>query len=189
MNFYKKHMLLGIICLISAILSTISVICGIIPYLAFCLCAFVLMKNKKALGIVAALAIGFVGVPLFDFIYSRLTTSFMTSLPFGILVLLVQAVVYFGLFILVNSWIRKEKFVFSAPTGILTVICIAIYSLLEGARSYALVTAINQAFGQGTLIDWLNVQDGGNIFVSIISELAFFAVLWCISIRFIKEDQ
>lgn len=185
----KKQMLLGIVCLASAILSNLPVVSAIIVYLAFCLCSFALMKSKKTLGIVAVLTIGFVGLPLFDFIYSRFTTSFMTSLPFGILVLLVQAVVYFGLFILVNSWIRKEKFAFSAPMGILTVICIAIYSLLEGSRSFTLVAAMNQTIGQGALLDWLNVLDGGNAFVGIISEIAFFAALWCISIRFIEEGQ
>lgn len=189
MKLSKKHILLGSICLTSAILSNVPVVCAIIPYLAFCLCSFALMNGKKAIGTVTVLLIGFVGLPLFKFVYSMLTVSFMTTPIANVLVLLVHTGVYFGLFILINSWIRKEKFAFSLTMGILTVICIAIYCAVEGLRIFALFSAMNQAMEQGALINWLNVIDGGNIFVSIISELAFFAALWCVSIRFIKKDQ
>ena len=81
MTLSKKHILLGIICLISAILRSISVVSVIVPYLAFCLCSFfVIMKGKKAFGIIIVLLFGLVGLPFFEFVYSMLTASFMTTL-------------------------------------------------------------------------------------------------------------
>ena len=98
MKLSKKHILLGSICLTSAILSNVPVVCAIIPYLAFCLCSFALMNGKKAIGTVTVLLIGFVGLPLFKFVYSMLTVSFMTTPIANVLVLLVHTVVYFVFF-------------------------------------------------------------------------------------------
>ena len=47
---------------------------------------------------------------------------------------------------------------------------------------------MNQAIEQGALIDWLNVMDSGNLFVNILSGIVFYAALWCVSIRHIKEN-
>ena len=114
MKISKRHIILGIICLISAILRCISSISIIIPYLAFCLCSFVIgMKGKKAFGIMIVLLLGLVGLPVFKFVYATFTTSFMATLLTSILTSLVQTCVYFGLFILANSWISKEKISFS----------------------------------------------------------------------------
>ena len=78
MKISKRHIILGIICLISAILQCISSISIIIPYLAFCLCSFVIgMKGKKTFGIIIVLLLGLVGLPVFEFVYSMLTASLM----------------------------------------------------------------------------------------------------------------
>ena len=189
MTLSKKHILLGIICLISAILRSVPVVSVIIPYLAFCLCSFVVgVKGKKAFGIIIVLLFGLVGLPLFEFVYSMLTTSLMTTMFASVLILLVQTCVYFGLFILVNSSISKEKFSFSLITGILTISCIVVYSVLEGLQAFALFNAMNQAVEQGALVDWLNVIDSGSVFVSILSGIIFYVALWCTSTRFIKEN-
>ena len=111
----------------------------------------------------------------------------MATLITGVLTSLVQTCIYFGLFILVNSWINKEKFSFSLITGILAVSCTVIYSVLGGLQSFALFNAMNQAVGQGALVDWLNVMGGGNLLVNVLSGIVFYMALWCISIRFIKE--
>lgn len=188
MNISKKHILLGIICLISAILCALSVVSTVIPYLAFCLCSLIVgPKGKKVFGIVIALLVGLIGLPLLNSIYSSLTAPFTTTLFANVFTLLVQSCIYFGLFILINSWIRKEKFTFSLITGILTLSCIVIYSVIYGVQTFALLNAMKQAIEQGTLIDWLNLLDSGTHFTSIISEIAFFVALWCTSIRFIKE--
>ena len=189
MTLSKKHILLGIICLISAIFRCISSISIIIPYLAFCLCSFVIgMKGKKAFGIIIVLLLGLVGLPVFEFVYSMLTASFMTTLLASVLILLVHTCAYFGLFILLNSSISKEKFSFSLITGILTISCVLVYSVLEGLQAFALFNAMNQAAQQGALVDWLNVIDSGSIFVSILSGIIFYVALWCTSTRFIKEN-
>lgn len=188
MKLSKKHILLGIICLISAILRASSIVSAVIPYLAFCLCSLIVgPKGRKAFGIVTALLIGLLGLPLLDFIYSTLMAPFTTTLFANVFFLLVQACFYLGLFILVVSWIRKEKFTFSLITDILTLACIVAYSVIKGAEEFALLNAMKQAIEQGTLIDWLNLMDSGNPFASILSEIAFFVALWCTSIRFIKE--
>ena len=189
MKLSKKHLIIGIICLISAILRNVSGISVIIPYLAFCLCSFFVgLKGKKTFGIIVVLLFGLVGLPVFEFVYSMLTASFTTTLLATVLILFVQTCVYFGLFVLVNSWIRKERFSFSLITGVLTISCIVVYSMLEGSQVFALLNAMNQAIEQGALIDWLNVIDSGNIFVSILSGIIFYAALWCTSTRFIKEN-
>ena len=189
MKISKRHIILGIICLISAILRCISGISIIIPYLAFCLCSFVAGgKGKKAFEIIIVLLLGLVGLPFFEFVYATFTASFMVTLITGVLTSLVQTCIYFGLFILVNSWINKEKFSFSLITGILTASCTVIYSVLGGLQSFALFNAMNQVARQGTLIDWLNVMDSGNLFVNILSGIVFYAALWCVSIRHIKEN-
>ena len=189
MKISKRHIILGIICLISAILRCIPSISIIIPYLAFCLCSFVIgMKGKKAFGIIIVLLLGLVGVPVFEFVYSMLTASFMTTLLASVLILLVHTCAYFGLFILLNSSISKEKFSFSLITGILTISCVLVYSVLEGLQAFALFNAMNQAVEQGALVDWLNVIDSGSIFVSILSGIIFYVALWCTSTRFIKEN-
>ena len=188
MKISKRHIILGIICLISAILRCISSISIIIPYLAFCLCSFVIgMKGKKAFGIIIVLLLGLVGLPVFEFVYATFTTSFMATLLTSILTSLEQTCVYFGLFILANSWISKEKISFSLITGIPTVSSIVIYSVLEGLQSFAFFNAMNQVAQQGTLVDWLNVIGGGNLLVNVLSGIAFYMALWCTSIRFVKE--
>ena len=189
MKLSKKHLIIGIICLISAILRNVSGISVIIPYLAFCLCSFVIgMRGKNTFGIIIVLLFGLVGLPVFEFVYSMLTASFMTTLLANVLILFVQTCVYFGLFVLVNSWIRKERFSFSLITGVLTISCIVVYSVLEGLQAFALFNAMNQAIEQGALIDWLNVIDSGNILVSILSGIIFYVALWCTSTSFIKEN-
>ena len=189
MKFSKNHLLIGIVCLISAILRNVSGISVIIPYLAFCLCSFFVgLKGKKTFGIIIILLFGLVGLPVFEFVYSMLTASFMTTLLASVLILLVQTCAYFGLFILLNSSISKEKFSFSLITGILTISCILVYSVLEGLQAFALFNAMNQAVEQGALVDWLNVIDSGSIFVSILSGIIFYVALWCTSTRFIKEN-
>ena len=188
MKLSKKHLILGIICLISAILRNVSGIPVIVPYLAFCLCSFVGLKGKKTFGIIVVLLFGLVGLPVFDFVYGMLTASFMTTLLAIVLILFVQTCVYFGLFVLVNSWIRKERFSFSLITGVLTISCIVVYSVLEGLEAVALFNAMNQAIEQGTLIGWLSVIDSRSVFVNILSGIVFYAALWCTSTRFIKEN-
>lgn len=187
MKLSQKHLLLGVICLISAIFCNIAVISVIIPYLAFCLCSFFVgLKGKNAFGIILVLLFGLVGLPVFDFVYSRLTAPIATTYLACILILLVQACVYFGLFVLVNFLIRKEKFSFSLITGIAAISLIVVYSVLEGIQAFALFNAIDQAVEQGALTDWLNVIDGGNIFVSILSGMVFYITLWCVCTRYIK---
>ena len=189
MKFSKNHLLIGIVCLISAILRNVSGISVIIPYLAFCLCSFFVgLKGKKTFGIIIILLFGLVGLPVFEFVYSMLTASFMTTLLASVLILLVQTCAYFGLFILLNSSISKEKFSFSLITGILTISCILVYSVLEGLQAFALFNAMNQAVEKGALVDWLNVIDSGSVFVSILSRIIFYVALWCTSTRFIKEN-
>ena len=189
MKLSKKHLPIGIVCLISSILCNISGISAIIPYLAFCLCSFFVgLKGKKAFGIIIVLLFGLVGLPFFEFVYSMLTVSFMTTLLANVLILFVHTCVYFGMFVLVNSWIGKERFSFSLITGVLTISCILVYSVLEGLQAFALFNAMNQAIEQGALIDWLNVMDSGNLYVSILSGIVFYAALWCTSTRFIKEN-
>jgi len=189
MKLSKNYLPIGIACVISAILSNVSGISVIVPYLAFCLCSFIVgLKGKKAFGIIIILLIGLVGLPVLEFVCSMLTAPLATTLLFSVLVLLVQTCVYFGLFILVNSLMRKEKFSFSLTTGVLTISCIAVYSVIEGSQAFAFFNATNQAARQGALIDWLNVMDSGNLFVSILSGIVFYAALWCISSRFIKEN-
>ena len=189
MKLSKKHLILGIICLISAILRNVSGIPVIVPYLAFCLCSFFVgLKGKKTFGIIIVLLFGLVGLPVFEFVYAMLTASFTTTLLATVLILFVQTCVYFGLFVLVNSWIRKERFSFSLITGVLTISCIVVYSVLEGLQAFALFNAMNQAIEQGTLIAWLNVIDSGNNFVNILSGIIFYVALWCTSTRFIKEN-
>ena len=188
MKFSKKHLLIGIVCLISAILRNVSGISVIIPYLAFCLCSlFVGLKGKKTFGIIIVLLFGLVGLPVFDFVCSMLTSSFMTTLLTNILMLLVQTCVYFVLFVLVNSWIRKEKFSFSLATDVLAILCIAVYSVIEGLRAFAIFNAMNQTVEQGGLFEWLTAMDGGNLFVKILSGIVFYMALWCVSTRFIKD--
>ena len=188
MKLSKNHLIIGIICLISAILRNVSGISVIIPYLAFCLCSFFVgLKGKKTFGIIIVLLFGLVGLPVFEFVYSLLTASFTTMLLTNVLILFVQTCVYFGLFVLVNSWIRKERFSFSLITGVLTISCIVVYSMLEGSQAFALLNAMNQAIEQGALIDWLNVIGGGNLLVDVLSGIAFYMALWCTSIRFVKE--
>ena len=189
MKLSKKHILIGITCLISAIFCNISVISVIIPYLAFCLCSFFIgFRSKKTFGIIIILLFGLVGLPVFEFVYSMLTAPLATTLLFNVLILLVQTCVYFGLFILVNSWIRKENISFSLTTGVLTISFIVVCSVLEGLQAFALFNAMNQAIEQNTLIGWLNVMDSGNLFVSIISGIVFYVALWCVSVRFVKEN-
>ena len=189
MKFSKKHVLIGIICLISAVLSNVYGISAIILYLAFCMCSvFLGLKSKKAFGLIMVLFFGLVALPVLNFVYSMLTASFAKTPLASVLILFVQTCIYFGLFILVNSWIRKEKFTFSLITGILTLSCIVVYSVLEGLQEFALFNATIQAFEQGGLINWLNVIAGGNPFVSIISGIMFYVALWCVSVRFIKEN-
>jgi len=192
MKISKRHIILGIICLISAILRCISGISIIIPYLAFCLCSFIAgVKGKKTFGIINILLLGLVGLPFLEFVYIKFMAlfmaSFMPTLLTSVLTLLVQTCGYFGSFILVNSLINKEKFSFSLITGILTVSCIGIYSVLGGLQSFAFFNAMNQAVQQGTLFDLLNVVGGGNLLVNILSGIVFYMALWCTSIRFIKE--
>ena len=94
MKISKRHIILGIICLISAILRCISSISIMIPYLAFCLCSFVIgMKGKKAFGIMIVLLLGLVGLPVFEFVYATFTTSFMATLLTSILTSLVHTLV------------------------------------------------------------------------------------------------
>ena len=188
MNFSKKHIILGIICLISALLQSITSVSIFIPYLTFCLCSFVVgVKRKKGIGIVTILLFGLIALPVFDFIYSNFTASLMTTLFANALILLVQACVYFALFILVNSWVNKEKISFSLITSILAIFCVVVYSILEGSQIMAFSNALNQAIEQGTLVNWLNVMVGKNIFVNILSTAVFYIALWCTSARFIKE--
>lgn len=187
MKVSKKHMILGIICLVSAILQSISGIAILIPYLAFCLCSFIGLESKKSIGIVAILLSGLIVLPAFEFIYSMITVSLMTTLLANALILLLQTCVYFGLFILVNSWINKEKFSFSLITGILAILCVVLYSVLEGAQMLALSNAFNEVAGQGALFDWLSAMDGGKFFVNVVFNAAFYVALWCTSIRFVRE--
>jgi hypothetical protein len=46
---------------------------------------------------------------------------------------------------------------------------------------------MNQVAQQGALVDWLNVIGGGNLWVNVLSGIAFYMALWCTSIRFVKE--
>ena len=188
MKVSKKHLILGIICLASALLQSISGIAVFIPYMAFCLCSLIVgLKSKKIIGIIAILLSGLVVLPVFEFIYSMITASLMTTLFSNALILLLQMCVYFGLFILVNSLISKEKFSFSLITGILAILCVVVYSVLEGAQMLALSNAFNEAAGQGALVDLLSAMDGENLFINVILNAVFYVALWCTSIRFVRE--
>ena len=91
MNNSKKHIIIGIICLISAVLQSILNFATFIPYLAFCLCSIVVgVKRKKSIGIVTILLSGLVALPFFEFIYSKLTASLMKTLFATTLILLLQ---------------------------------------------------------------------------------------------------
>ncbi len=48
---------------------------------------------------------------------------------------------------------------------------------------------MNQAAEQGSLIGWLSAMDGSNLLVSILSGIAFYMALWCVSTRFIKVEK
>ncbi|MBQ4117021.1 MAG: hypothetical protein IJD37_06555 [Clostridia bacterium] len=188
MKIPKKHIILGIICLASAFLQNISGIAMLIPYLAFCFCSFVIcLKSKRWSGSVAILLTGLIVLPVFELIYSMITASLMTTLFANALILLLQTIVYFCLFILVNSWLSKERFSFSLTTGILAILCVAIYSVLESVQMLALTNVFNQGVEQGTLFDWLSAMGGGNLFINVISKAVFYIALWCTAIRFVKE--
>ena len=187
MNVSKKHIILGAICLISALLQSLSGAGLFISYLAFCLCSVVGTKSKKGAGIVTVLLFGLIALPVFDLIYARLTATLMTSSLANALILFVQACVYFALFIFVNSWVNKEKFSFSLATGISVIVCVAIYSIREGLQFTVFSYVLNQVVEQGTMVDWLIAMDGGNVYVNILSKMMFYIALWCTSIRFVKE--
>ena len=189
MKFSKKHIVLGSICLISAFLQSILNFSVFIPYLAFCICSFVIgQEKKKGIAIVTVLLCSFVALPVFDFIYSMLTAPLMTTLFINALFLFVQASAYLGLFILINSKVNKEKISFSLIACILTIFCVAAYSTLEGIQQLTLSRAMNEAIEQGDVISMMNAMSARNMVVDIISRIAFFAALWFSSVGFIKKN-
>lgn len=190
MRISKKHIILGIVCFVSALLQCVAGITTLIPYLAFCLCSFVVGVNgEKSRGMVAVLLTGLVVLPVFHFLYSLLTASLMTTLLANTLIVLVQACVYFALFILVHSWLRKEKFSLSLITGIFVTLCIGTYALLYGLQVLALANAFHQATEHSSLLNWAGILNSGSVFIGMLSNMAFYGALFCISTRFMNAKS
>lgn len=193
MKFSKKHIILGIICLVSALLQSmglgiISLIAMFIPYLAFCVCSFVICSNdKKIFGVVTILLIGLIALPVFDFISSTVSSLLMNTFIADVLVILVQTCIYFGVFILINRWISKQKLSFSPVLSILVIVCLVIYSVIEGLEILAFNNAINQFVEKGNLYNLLYAINGNNLF-NILSQTLFYAALFGTSISFIREE-
>lgn len=188
MKFSIKKILLGIICLVCAVLEY-AILHGIaafsigMPYVAFCLCSLVIgVKTKKVRATAIVFLSGFVLLPIFEFIYSRLLGSLAINPIPAMLVVFVQTCIYFAWFLLVNFWIRGEKFSFSRIVSIPAFVCIAVFSVIQWVRDMILLEALEG----GRFVLFL-IQIGGDVFATVLPGLIFYAALWAFSVKFLKE--
>ena len=180
----KRMVYLGITCLIAALLQcfVLKGFGSFVPYLAFCACAFILCKgNLKVSNVFKIILIGAIALPIFDFMLSTVTAPFASGLIVMILVLLVQALVYFFMLAATISWVNKKRFAVRVRDHIITAVIVLAYSVLSGIYNAAVVSAI----GQGNMHSWLSAF-GNNPF-SIAATLVFYVGVFCAAMQTDKK--
>jgi len=192
-----KYIILGLVCLAAALIQggifpINQIITMFIPYLAFCICSFITVKNKnKLFSISMILLSNLVVLPVFNFIYSFITALIVPEVPYvfvGIVIEFVHKCIYFTIFILVNSLINKEKNVIGKGTYILIALFILVSSVSASIHGILLTNALNQAIQQGTLLDYLSAMNTG-VYAQLISSISFYLALFFISMQFVRNTQ
>ena len=192
-----KYIILGLVCLAAALIQggifPINQILPIfIPYLAFCICSFIIVKNKnKLFSISMILLSNLVVLPVFNFIYSFITELIIHEAPYvfvDIIVEFVHKCIYFAVFILVNSLINKEKNVIRTGAYILIALFILVSAVFASIQGILLTNALDQTMQQGTLFAYLSVMDTG-IYEKLISSISFYLTLFFISMQFVRKTK
>ena len=180
----KRMVYLGITCLIAALLQcfVLKGFGSFVPYLAFCACAFILCKGSlKVSNVFKFILIGAIALPIFDFMLSTVTAPFASGLIVMILVLLVQALVYYFALVATVSWVNEKKFAVRVQNHLMTGAVALIYSALSGIYNAALINAV----AQGNMYSWLSAF-GNNLF-SIAATLVFYVGVFCAAMQTDKE--
>ncbi|MBQ2881006.1 MAG: hypothetical protein IJE40_01935 [Clostridia bacterium] len=188
-----KYIILAIICLASVIIEYIFLgilpLNEIVPYIAFCICSFVIIDNKnKVFSILMILLSSLVALPILNIFYSFVTSFIIYEFPFvllGILFNFLYICIYYASFVIVNSLINKKKKVLTKTAYIL----IIIFTLIAAVITDLIATAaLDQSLMQGS---WFGVLSALNItrYSQLISSILFYFPLFFIAVKFVKKDQ
>ena len=187
MTSSKKRIIVGVVCFAAFFLHIVApILSSVIPYIAFCLCLFIVSrKPRKIIGMLAALFVGLAVIPAFDFWFYLRTALVPESVIDNILLESVGTCVYFALFILVGVWVSHEKPKFTLATGLLTIFGIVVCVCLSGIRAAMITSALDGAASQGNWLGWLSIFETTPIVK--LAKMAFYAALWGTSSSFTKE--
>lgn len=190
---WKTVLPIGVVCILAGLLHSgiwkwISPIAVAVPYLTFCICSFIVYHGKiKRSSILKILLVGIVCLPIFDFVYSRLASSFGFNLISAVAIVFLQTCVYLAAFVIVNAWICGKKKNFNVKTYIFLAVLILLYAILEVMSTIFLLSSVNEALGRGDLISWLNVLDN-NILLNLISKILLYGSVFCVSVKMVQKN-
>ncbi len=112
----KRLVSIGIVCLLAVVLQSgivpgLAGLAAVIPYIAFAACALLVNRGcLRAANVVKILAVSFLALPLYDFLYINLVSPQMSALLSATRFAFSQTFVYFAAFLLVSGWVDRENY-------------------------------------------------------------------------------
>ncbi len=213
MSHSKKYILLGTVCLAAALLQsalggTFSAAVVFVPYLTFCLCAFIVGgRSRSVRGAVTVLSLGLLLLPILDNVYSTVTvwlgmflpSLFTKSLAVNAVVVFVQALIYLLALLFVNGRMSWEKKRFPAVWYIVPVLLAVGYSVLEGIQARAMAEAITMEVAK-MMAESLGSTEAESLFpmlsaahetayLGVIAQILLYSAFWYISAGFVKKGN
>jgi len=189
-----KLLALGIVCAAAALLvpfggSSFS-LASVIPYGAFCACAYIVRSGAKAAAadILKILLVGIVLLPVFDFLYLSLTAPLLSGTIAAAALILLQATVFFGAFVLVCRWTGKAPVEGTVWMWVLTGCVVVLYAVLAGISTASLQNAIHEVMMQtdASAVYWLAAMDR-NIPLELAANVTYYGALFLFSAKLLPK--
>ena len=189
---WKIVLPIGIVCILSSlfqsgVLKVTFPVAVFVPYLAFCICSFIICNKLQLLTLLKILLIGFVCLPIFDYVSWMISSFLPFNLISAVAVAFLRLCVYIAALILVNAWICRKKSALSGKMYILLAVFSLVYAIFNGVQEVALSYSVKYALEQGSLFGWMPVFDT-NYLLPVVSELVFYACVFCASVKFFQKD-
>ena len=188
----NKLLALGIVCAAAVLLVTFGggsfSLASVIPYIAFCACAYIVRsvaQKAAAADILKILLVGIVLLPVFDFLYLSLTVSLLRGAIAATVLILLQAFVFFGAFVLVCRWTSKTPVEGTVWMWVLIGCVVVLYAVLAGISTASLQNAIHAAMMQETdsaAMYWLAAMDR-NILLDLAANVMYYGALFLFSAK------
>ena len=177
---------IGIVCLLAAVLQSgivpgLAGIAAVVPYIAFAACALLVNREcLRAANVLKILAVSFLALPLYDFLYINLVSPQMSALLSVTRFAFSQTFVYFAAFVLVSGWVDRENFrAVNGGVYLLLVVLAVGRAFTERSISVQGIRMMQQAMENGSML----CIAPPNVPLSCLAALLFYGGLFLLAAK------